>query len=217
MKVLAIGGSPRGVKSQTHALAGTLLAEAKTKGAAIDFIDLGKARIGFCQACEACHQGPDCVLNDDGGGILRQMLAADAIVLASPVYLDGVTAQMKALLDRTSHFIHCLRLSGKYLGVITTSGGGGGEATTAFLKRYAVTVGAQFVGNVDARVPLKDADFDAVRDLAGSLMAAVAERKEWPDQVQAIVAQRQHFGRIITFHKAQWPFEHKYWQDKGWL
>ncbi|MEI8140285.1 MAG: NAD(P)H-dependent oxidoreductase [bacterium] len=63
-----------------------------------------------------------------------QMLEADGIVLASPVYLDHVTAQMKALLDRTSHFVHCLRLTGKYMAALTTSGGGGGEATMAFMK-----------------------------------------------------------------------------------
>ena len=112
----------------------------------VEFVDLGKARIGFCQACEVCHQGPNCVLNDDTKGILQRMLEADAIVLASPVYLDHVTAQMKALLDRSSHFIHCLRLMGKYMAAVTTSGGGSGEATAAFLRKYAVTVGSQFVG-----------------------------------------------------------------------
>ncbi len=217
MKILAIGGSPRGGKSQTHVLTEALLAEAKGKGAEVGFIDLGKARIGFCQACEACHRGPDCVLHDDGGDILRRMLAADGIVLASPVYLDHVTAQMKALLDRTSHFIHCLRLTGKYIAAVTTSGGGGGEATAAFLRRYTTTVGAQFVGAVDARVPLKDSDFAAARVLGGSLMEAIAESRGWPTQIQAIEGQRQHFGRIIAFHKDQWPFEHKYWQEKGWM
>ena len=217
MKVLAIGGSPRGAKSQTHALTEALLAEAKGRGAEVEFIDLGKVRIGFCQACEACHRGPDCVLNDDGRSILQRMLEADGIVLASPVYLDQVTAQMKALLDRTSHFIHCLRLAGKYLASVTTSGGGGGEATTAFLKRYTVTVGAQFVGSVDARIPIKDADYAAARELGAALVAAVAEKKTWPDQLQAIERQRERFGRLIAFRKDQWPFEHQYWQDRGWM
>jgi len=135
MKVLAIGGSPRGLKSQTNRLTEALLAAAKEKGAETDFIDLGQAKLKFCGACEACHRGPKCVLDDDGNGIMDRMLEADGIVLATPVYLDQVTAQMKTLLDRTSHFVHCLRLTGKYLAVVTTSGGGGGEATAAFLKR----------------------------------------------------------------------------------
>ncbi|MEI6167708.1 MAG: flavodoxin family protein [bacterium] len=217
MKILGICGSPRGTKSQTRALLDALLAEAKTKGAQVEFVDLGKVRIGFCQACEACHKGPDCVLNDDCRPILRQMLEADGIVLASPVYLDHVTAQMKALLDRTSHFVHCLRLTGKYMAALTTSGGGGGEATMAFMKRYAVTVGAQFVGNVDARVPLKDADFASARELGSSIVAAISSKQSWPDQAQAIESQRIRFCNLISFHKDQWPYEYKYWQDKGWM
>jgi len=194
-----------------------LLAEAKTKGAQVEFVDLGKAHIGFCQACEACHKGPDCVLNDDGRAILHQMLAADGIVLASPVYLDHVTAQMKALLDRTSHFVHCLRLTGKYIAGLTTSGGGGGETTMAFMRRYAVTVGAQYVGGMDARVPLKDSDIQSVRELGASLVSTISVKQSWPDQGKAIEAQRQRFRNLIAFRKDEWPYEHKYWQDKGWM
>ena len=217
MKVMAICGSPRGQKSQTRAMTEALLSEAKAKGADIEFVDLGKVRIGFCQACEVCHQGPDCVLNDEARGILKRMLEADGIVLASPVYLDHVTAQMKALLDRSSHFIHCLRLIGKYMAAVTTSGGGSGDATAAFLRKYAVTVGSQFVGVVHAAMPLREPDLEAARKLGASLIEAVAGRKTWSEQVQAIEQQRKHFGRIIAFHKDQWPYEHKYWQDKGWL
>lgn len=217
MKILAIGGSPRGAKSQTYRLTEALLGEAKARGADVEFVDLGKAKLEFCRACDTCHRGPKCVLDDDGGNVLSRMLAADGIVLASPVYLDQVTAQMKTLLDRTSHFIHCLRLGGKYLASVTTSGGGGGEATAAFLKRYAVTVGAQFAGSVDARVPLGEANTAAAQALGASLVAAIAEKKTWPDQTEAIDEQLQRFGQIIAFRKDHWPFEYKYWQDKGWL
>lgn len=217
MKILAIGGSPRGGKSQTHLLTEALLAAAKEQGADVEFIDLGKAKLEFCRACETCHRGPKCAMDDDGNGILNRMLAADGLVLASPVYLDQVTAQMKTLLDRTSHFVHCLRLTGKYVAAVTTSGGGGGEATAAFLRRYAVTVGAQFAGSIDARVPLGEAHLAEARALGTALVTAIAEKKTWPDQAQAIDEQLQRFGHIIAFQKDHWPFEFKYWQDKGWL
>lgn len=217
MRILGICGSPRGARSQTRVLLESLLSEAAAKGSEVEFIDLGKARIGFCQACETCHKGPDCVLNDDGRVILRKMLAADGIVLATPVYLDHVTAQMKALLDRTSHFVHCLRLTGKYMAVLTTSGGGGGEATTAFIKRYALTVGAQFVGNVDCRIPVKDSDHAAACALGESMVTAITSEQSWPDQLLAIGTQRLRFSGLIGAHKDQWPYEYKYWQDIGWM
>ena len=217
MKIVAICGSPRASKSQTKALAERVVEAARIKGAATEIVDLGKVRIGFCQACEACHRGPDCVLNDDGNLILRKLLDADGIVLASPVYLNQVTAQMKALLDRTSHFIHCLRLMGKYMAAVTTSGGGGGSEVQAYLKHYAFTVGAQFAGGVDAAAPLKEPDFSAAAELGESLVAAVQKQTVYPEQVRIIEEHKRRFGRIIAFRKDHWPFEHKYWQDKGWL
>ena len=217
MKVLAICGSPRGSKSQTRILAEAVLVGAKTKGAEVECVDLGTAKLGFCRACEVCHQGPDCALNDDGRQILHQMLRADAMVLATPVYLNQVTAQMKAILDRTSHFVHCLRLTGKYLAAVTTSGGGGGTDVAAYLKGYAVTVGAQFVGSVDARAPLHESNFVAARELGAMIVAAIQEKRSYPEQVRAIEAQRKRFGQIVAFHKDHWPYEYKYWQDKGWL
>jgi len=193
------------------------LDEIKAKGADVKFVDLGKVRIGFCQACEVCHQGPDCVLKDDAKDILQCMLDADGIVLASPVYLDQVTAQMKALLDRSSHFIHCLRLMGKYMAAVTTSGGGSGDATAAFIRRYAVTVGAQFVGVVHAPMPLRERILRRHESWALTWSRRLPAKTMWPEQVQAIEEQRKHFGRIIAFRKDQWPYEHKYWQEKGWL
>lgn len=217
MRALAICGSPRGNKSQTRALAEALLAGAEAKGASVKCVDLSEARIGFCRACESCHRGPDCALNDDGKQILLQMLDADAIVLATPVYLNQVTAQMKTILDRTSHFVHCLRLMGKYVAAVTTSGGGTGGDVAAYLKGYAVTVGAQFVGSVDARAPVQEADFAAARELGAAVVAAVREKTAYPEQQRAIEAQKQRFGHIIAFHKDHWPYEHRYWQDRGWL
>jgi len=198
-------------------LAEHVLATAKIRGANTELVDLSHAHIGFCQACETCHTGPDCVLNDDGGTILQKILDADGVVLASPVYLNQVTAQMKALLDRTSHFVHCLRLLGKYAAGVTTSGGGGGADVHAFLRRYAVTVGMQWVGEVDARIPLKAADDAAAASLGEALVAAIEKHTVYPDQEQIIEEQKRHFSRIITYHRDQWPFEHSYWKEKGWL
>ena len=217
MKILALSGSPRGQKSQTRVLAEKVLEAARAKGAEVEFVDLAKARIGFCQACEVCHQGPDCVLQDDGKAILRKMLAADGLILASPVYLNQVTAQMKALLDRTSHFIHCMRLMGRYAAAVTTSGGGGGADVQQFLQNYGYLVGAQFVGGVDARMPLKDADFNAAAALGEALVTAIRDGKIYPDQVQIIEERKRYFARLMAQRKEQWPYEYEYWRAQGWL
>jgi len=217
MKIVAISGSPRGQKSQTKALAERVLAGARARGAEVELVDLGKARIGFCQACEVCHQGPDCVHNDDGKRILAQVLAADGLVLATPVYLNQVTAQMKALLDRTSHFVHCLRLTGKYGAAVTTSGGGGGAEVQGYLRNYYYTTGAQFVGGIDAKVPLNEGDFAAATALGEQLVVAARDRRVYPDQMQIIEMRKQYFARLIGRLKDHWPYEYEYWHAQGWL
>ena len=217
MKIIAICGSPRGGRSQTRLLAEAVLSVARDKGAETLFIDAGKAHVGGCIACEACHRGPDCVIKDDAAGIQRQMLEADGIILASPVYLDQVTSQLKALLDRTSHYIHCLRLTGKYVAAVTTSGGGGGEATAAFLRSYALMTGAQYVGAVHASPPLDQAHLAAARRLGAELVAAIQGRQQWSDQLAAIEGQRLFFRQSIDFWKEQWPYEFAYWKKMGWV
>ena len=53
--------------------------------------------IGYCIGCEACHQNNGvCVQKDDMVEIREKMLAADVIVLASPIYFYTMTAQMEA-------------------------------------------------------------------------------------------------------------------------
>jgi multimeric flavodoxin WrbA len=217
MKVIAMLGSPRGAKSQTRVLTEKLLETARAGGAEVELVDVSRARIGFCQACEACHAGPDCVLHDDGQRLLKRMLDADGVVLASPVYISQVTAQMKALLDRTSHFIHCLRLMGKYMAIVTTSGGGGGQDVQTWLRNYGFTVGMQCVGGVDVKMPLKESDLAAAAALGNALVTAIRDKPTWPEQAQAIQERQRYFARLIAFRKDHWPYEYKYWQEKGWL
>jgi multimeric flavodoxin WrbA len=217
MRIVAICGSPRGKKSQTKALAEQVLNSAKAKGADVEMVDLSKKRIEFCRACEVCHQRPDCVINDDVKGILSMALAADGLVLASPVYLNQVTAQLKAVLDRSSHFVHCLRLTGKYVAGVTTYGGGGGSEVIAYLKDYALIVGAQFVGGVGAKVPPKKSDVSHAAALGETLVAAIQKGTSYPDQIQRIEERKKYFGRLIIRRKDDWPYEYTYWSEKGWL
>ena len=217
MKIFAICGSPRGNKSQTKVLAGEVLKAAQAQGAAVNMVDLSEARMEFCRACEACHRKPGCVLHDDTNAILAHVLEADGLVLASPVYLNQVTAQLKAVLDRSSHFVHCLRLAGKYLAVVTTSGGGGGAQVQAYLKHYGKTVGAQCVGGVDAKVPLQSADVAAAAALGKALVSAIQEKQQYPDQIESIELQKQYFRKLITLRKDTWPYEYQFWKNQKWL
>ena len=97
--VLIISGSPR-VNGNSEMLCDAFASGAKSAGCAVEKISLAGKKLGFCTACHACHAG-ECPQKDDAPGIIRKMLQADIIVLATPVYFFTMCAQLKALIDRS--------------------------------------------------------------------------------------------------------------------
>lgn len=100
-KVLILSASPRkGGNSDT--LCDAFLQGAEEKGNQVEKIFLRDHRIGYCTGCGACSErGLACPQRDDMAEILDKMIAADVIVMATPVYFYTMDAQMKTLIDRT--------------------------------------------------------------------------------------------------------------------
>ncbi|MFN4227740.1 MAG: flavodoxin family protein [Candidatus Ratteibacteria bacterium] len=212
MKIIGICGSPRGEKSQTRKLLIRFLEICKENGFETEIFDLSKEKVGFCLACEKCHKQERCPIPDDRNLIVEKMLLSDGIVFASPVYIDNVSAQIKALFDRTSHFIHCLRLEGKYTFGIVTSGSGKGEMVLNYLKHYSNTVGAQFVDGINLKVPLKNDDYEKLKESVGVFLGAIKEKKEFKDQKRKIERNKEYFKKLVEMRKDEWKYEYEYWQ-----
>lgn len=98
-RVLILSGSPRkGGNSDT--LCDQFMKGALEAGHEVEKIQ-GK-KVAPCLACYYCkdHKG-ECAIKDDMAEILQKMLDADVLVLASPVYFYSISAQLKAVIDRT--------------------------------------------------------------------------------------------------------------------
>lgn len=105
MYVLAVNGSPR-KGGNTEILLQTALAPLKEAGWETEFVQLGGRPIQGCRACSKCSENKNeqCVFGKDVfNEIMAKMVAADAIILGSPTYFTDVTAEMKALLDRSGY------------------------------------------------------------------------------------------------------------------
>jgi multimeric flavodoxin WrbA len=103
MKVIAINGSPR-KGGNTELLLKQVLAPLAQAGWNTEFIQLGGKPIRGCQACYQCFKKKNarCGQKDEFfNQCMEKMVAADAIVLGSPTYFTDVSAEMKALLDRS--------------------------------------------------------------------------------------------------------------------
>jgi multimeric flavodoxin WrbA len=99
MRVLGINGSPRR-DGNTDLLLAQVMKGAESKGAGIKTIILNDLDITPCQHCDACFEAGICRIKDDMQMVYKEMAKADRIVLASPIHFLGLTAQMKAMIDR---------------------------------------------------------------------------------------------------------------------
>ncbi len=99
MRVLGIAGSPRR-GGNTDLLLAEVMRGAASRGAEVKTIVLNDLKVAPCQHCDACLKKGKCKYQDDIQMIYRELEQADRIVLASPIQFMGVTAQMKAMIDR---------------------------------------------------------------------------------------------------------------------
>ena len=83
----------------------SILVEAFIKGATeaghtTEVIDVCHMSIAPCTGCVACgYEGP-CVQHDDNEVIKSKLLSSDMVVLATPLYYYGMSAQLKTVVDR---------------------------------------------------------------------------------------------------------------------
>lgn len=128
MRVLGISGTPR-AGGNSEVLLRAALAPFEAAGWAVDLKLLSALRIAPCRGCDACAQTGACVIRDDMDEILAAYAACDALLIASPVYYRFVTAQLKAVFDRTYALGARRPLAGKPGGAIAVGRGqGAGQA-----------------------------------------------------------------------------------------
>jgi len=125
MKIIGILGSSR-KNGNSEFLLDLALDEAKKNGALISKIPLRGKTIAPCDGCQKCAQTGKCVIKDDMQEIYKEMLEADGIIWATPVYFWSMTGQTKTVMDRTYALTFPkLQLMNKVGGLILVAGGKG--------------------------------------------------------------------------------------------
>lgn len=100
MRILTLQGSPNR-NGSTAMLADEFARGARQAGHDVERIDVAYADVRPCTGCVACGYGArPCVQRDGMAAITEKVLAADMLVLATPLYYYGMTAQLKCVIDR---------------------------------------------------------------------------------------------------------------------
>lgn len=103
MKVITFLGSPR-VDGNTELLLNESIRAIQENGHEVQTYKLNLMRIKPCQDCGGCDKNGICIIDDDMTGVYQDIREADRIVLASPIFFFGMSAQAKAMVDRCQSF-----------------------------------------------------------------------------------------------------------------
>jgi len=134
--VVAIVGSPRRHGNSSF-LVDVALDELARRGASVEKIVLAEHRVLPCEGHDECEDLAACPLDDDAAALLARMYGADGLVLASPVYYENVSGQMKVFLDRSCfNNYHEVWLRARAVGLIAVAESTGLDDTLDALRRF---------------------------------------------------------------------------------
>ncbi len=97
--VLGIAASPRR-DGNSDVLLGRALEGAAQAGAKVERIVAARLKMAPCIACDGCWEAGRCVVQDEYQTVYPKILAAERIILASPIHFMAISAQGKILIDR---------------------------------------------------------------------------------------------------------------------
>lgn len=103
MKAVAFLGSPR-KDGNTDLLLQRAVRGVEELGANVSIFRLNDMHLIPCQNCGGCDETGECVLQDDMSMIYPEIRSADRIILASPIFFFGLSAQAKIMIDRCQSF-----------------------------------------------------------------------------------------------------------------
>ncbi len=99
MKILVLTGSPR-ENGNSSILAAQFIRGAREAGHEVTRFDAALKNVHPCVACNSCGMDGPCVFNDDFSFVREHIIPADLVAFVTPMYYFGISAQLKAVIDR---------------------------------------------------------------------------------------------------------------------
>ena len=134
MKIAVITGSPHKAGTSTL-LADKFIEGAEGKGHEVFRFNAAFKNIHVCTGCNACEMDGPCIFKDDiERELMPQLLAADLIVLVTPLYYYDMSAQLKTVIDRMHGRLR--RFDGKKSILMATAWNSSGWTFDALVDHY---------------------------------------------------------------------------------
>ena len=220
--IVAISGSPHAGIGNTDLMIEMMRPVLEKEGFSLESINLTQKKINYCVGCALCLEKGKCWQHDDHQGVTEKLLAADGIILASPVYFGHVTAQMKTFIDRSLALGHKPRGTWKPGVAISVSAGMGETFTADYLGAVLRPFGAWCVGHLTAIATSpggfmgKELVEQRAGELALELAGAVRQRKRRPATDRDLLFW-MFIGKLVRDYKDFMVDDYRHWQEKGFL
>jgi hypothetical protein len=226
-KVLIINGSPHLDKGATGSVISAFEKGMNKANSMITKKNVYELNIKPCKGCFSCwgKTAGDCIQKDDMEDILPLVEEADVLILATPVYVDGMTGPLKTFLDRLiplvkggvelreDHMRHVprKRRSGE-IALLSVSGFSeldNFDPLVAHVKAAAKNLNREYVGEVLVPsawyLPHVKQGYDMVYDLIASAGECLTEKgvipgiseeiASWVNRDDVAAALNHHFDR----------------------
>jgi len=170
LKILALMGSPR-IGGNTDVLTEEALRGARSSGATTEKVIACKLKVSGCIECYNCLEAGVCSIRDDMDLLYDKLQAADAVLVAAPIFFYSPPAQIKAVIDRAQssyvrkyvlkHDIDRGGRKGGFIGVGATSGARLFEGARLTIRYFFDAVGVKYteellIRGVDSKGEIKD-------------------------------------------------------------
>ena len=179
MKVLLVNGNPHS-EGCTYTALSEVAGALEKNGVKTEMFQIGTKPIQGCIACGTCNKAAKCAFNDDIYNELRdKILAADGVVIGSPVYYSGANGALCALLDRV-FYSSSVNFAHKAAACVVSCRRGGAASAFDRLNKYFTisqmhVVSSQYWNSVHGFKP-----DDVRRDLEGlQIMRTLGNNMAW--------------------------------------
>lgn len=208
-KVLILNGSMR--KKTTYALLKKI--EGQFNDVQFDFVNIADYDIKPCVGCENCLRNGACNIKDDAQVLLDKMMAADGLIIGTPIYLRHISGYLKMLFDRGCAWYHRSPLVGKPIFFVTTTQASGTKKALKYLKDISLQWGTIYTGEISRTM------FDSDKAI---------EFKELENFIRYLDDKKRHkyrpkLSQIIEFNtqkvlaKYVLPLDLAFWNEKGYM
>jgi multimeric flavodoxin WrbA len=228
--IVALNGSPHR-HGNTATLMQWVVAGCETAGAHdVTWIHVIDYNLRFCEGCFTCLRTGVCPLEDDYLALRARLIAADGIIVGSPVYEGEPTAQLKVLLDRLTllHLYTQTFEDQRTIGIATSGVAptrGVAKSLANFFGRPVGILGAKTSTVAHGYRPLTDSHPDRLPEKARRMGERLAHHLSAPSRIQIPTPQALWIAllrhviirRMITGNPEQFNGVIEIWRQRGWL